>query len=103
MDFSQCIEFRYSGKILTTVEPFERRFVNAFVNMEFIDYTFHLLGVMLLLVLVEGCGSLCDKRDHCLCDFSQSIHNDCGVPLIGSFNVHLLVCAKPCKGFSFFC
>lgn len=30
MDFCQRIEFRYSGRILTTVKPLESCFVNAF-------------------------------------------------------------------------
>ena len=40
VDFSQRVEFRYPGWILTIVEPLESRFVNVFVDIQFIDYKF---------------------------------------------------------------
>ena len=40
MNFIQRIEFRYSGWILTIVEPLESCCVNVFVNIRFIDHKF---------------------------------------------------------------
>ena len=55
MDFSQRIEFRYSGWILTIVEPLESRFVNVFVNIQFIDY----LTISLTLLAVDATIGSC--------------------------------------------
>ena len=48
MDFSQRVEFRHPGWILTIVEPLESRFVNVFVDIQFIDYKFDFLVYLYL-------------------------------------------------------